>query len=281
MRRLIVLSALSLMLASCASQSDVPSEVVLNRSTQANSTLDSAAFDLDVLLNIPGAQGTTTVDAAASGVMQHGGTQLEFSVEAEGSSPAGGQWSVLARFIVAGMNEVYAKVDELSMPSASAGPAAGQLAGFTGKWWLLPTASGTEGQPNVTPDPRMLRMQTEAIDVLRDRGIVSINGRQAHHYDVAVNPEKLATFLSSLDAGAEPVDPAQFGEVTVTGELWIDAETYILRRAEWRAESPVPGQDPLMTLYVDISDHNTDLTVSPPADAQPLPALQMLPIPLT
>lgn len=283
MRRLIVLPAAFLILTSCVTKSDLPPGEVLNRSTQANRTLQSAAFDLDILLHLPAPQGTTTIDAVVSGVMQNGGTQLQFDVEAEGSSTAGTNWNTLARFIVAGENEVYVKVEGLTVPPALASFMGGQQPdALTGTWWLLPPADEPAGALHVTPDPRMLRMQTEVIDVTRDNGIVTIDGTPVHHYDVAVNNEKLAAFLSSLETDGEATDTTQLQDMNITGEIWIDAHTYILRRAQWRAENPVPGQEPLMMMSVDIHDHNAELTVSPPPDAQPfpVPSLQTLPITL-
>lgn len=285
MRRFIILPAALLILSSCATKSDIPSEEVLRRSSQANQSVRSAAFELDLVLNMPSAEGTSTVDANVTGVMQNGGQQLQFDLEAEGTTAAGMAWRTLSQFVVAGAHETYMKIVELTMEPPSPALTMEQQSELMGTWWLLPS-NGTAGTRDVTPDPRMLRMQTEIIDVTRDRGIITLNGYRVHHYDVVVNNAKLAAYLSSVHTGTgSAVDPAvveaQLQAIALTGEIWIDADNYILRRAEWRARGPVSGGEPLMTLAIDIRDHNENITVSPPGEFHLLPVestLQILPI---
>lgn len=283
MRRLIVLPAALLLLSSCAMKSDIPAEQVLDLSSRANRNVRSASFDLQARLVLPSVEGTATTDATLSGVMQNGGKQLQFDLDAEGVSAAGNAWDARGRFIVASEHEVYVKMDEFALEAAPA-----EYGALVDRWWLLPAVGTGSVSGDLTPDPRLLRMQTEVIDVTRDRGIVMLDGRRVHHYDVAVNNAKFAAFLSSIES-SEPnaVDPvrleAQLQGMALSGEIWIDAETYVLRRAAWEARGPMTGGEPLMTMTVNVREQKTNASVSPPSDALPLPieALELLRIPST
>lgn len=275
MRRLIVLPAALLVLASCATKSDIPAEEVLRLSTQANRAVRSAAIDLSLSLNIPSAAGVSTVDAEIAGIMQNAGTQLQFDLDAEGTSAAGTRWSTRSSFVVAGEGEVYAKIGELTADPPLTLLPPETIADLRGRWWLLPSASAGLPAGDVTPDPRMLRMQTEVIDVTRDRGIVTLDGQRVHHYDTALNNDKLAAFLAETAGSGSTFDASALNGLSVTGELWIDAGTYVLRRARWNARGP--NGEPVMKMEATISDHDNGFTVSPPADAQPLPTDSFLP----
>lgn len=256
-------------------KSDVPAEEVLRLSTQANRAVQSAAMDASFSLNIPSAAGVSAIEAEIAGIMQNGGTQLQFDLDAEGTSAAGTRWNTRASFVVAGEGEVYAKIDELAADPPLALLPPETLAGLRGRWWLLPSASAGLPAGDVTPDPRMLRMQTEVIDVTRDRGIVTLDGRRVHHYETALNNGKLAAFMEESSGTGSTFDASALEGLTVTGELWIDAETYVLRRARWDARGP--NGERVMELEATISDHNDGFTVSPPADAEPLPTDSFLP----
>lgn len=271
------LPAALLILAACVRAATQDPQAILEKSTIANSNLASARFTVDMqydsMLALTGER--TFGEVQMKGAMQSGGRQLDFTLRADGwPAGEGPAWSVDARIIVAGPGETYLRLNDVRMDAGESLPGMPDPAMLTGMWWKLPSPAG-EASAELSPDPRYLRMQTDAIDVVSDEGMDTIGGRQMHHYKVQVNKEKLATFLQSTSP--QHVDAADYETPAATGDIWIDAKSYVLRRAAWHITSA--GEEPVdITITADITDHNSPVTISPPAGSQNLPPDAGLPL---
>lgn len=286
--------ALPLMVAcSRAVPSTVPPEEVLRRAAVASQSLTSARMTLSGEY----AYRTAGADAPAvkgnvdlSGILQDGGRQAQLHVRLHADvrvSP--GESFVLdgdGAVIVLEQDRAYLRVDALSSdPDTLFAPEL--LQDVLGTWWELPPARETGAVAEITPEPRLLRMQSDVVTVERDRGEVSYAGQQAHHYEVRVDPVKLRAFLeeearqrgASLD---QQVLEGLLAGLAASGELWIDARTYALLRARWIiADLPV-NADGRLSLELDLAftDHGNAPPVRPPEDArpfQPIPGVPLFP----
>lgn len=274
-RRISVLSAFVL-LSACATASTVPPETVLQKSTVANQALTSARFNVVAdFTDLAGAASENDGTIRVNGVMQNGGRQLHLSFDADVDSEktVGGSADIRAmgEVIVAGENEVYTNIERLDIEPADPLFSSDMFRQLIGHWWKMPSGSGANNLPieSISPDPAFLKMQTDVIAVTRDRGIVRMDGRSVHHYDTAIDTQKLASFLQKVpNAGL----PLPLLDASITGELWIDAETYVVRRAVWKAH-PVEGSSSTqrITLTLDVTDPDAGVTVTPPANALPVP----------
>lgn len=265
-------------LVSCRPAQGLPAQEVLDRSARASRELPSASFTVNATFTDSSPSGVTGA-VNAQGRMEQGGRQMEWTADAQGTAAGGAgsfQWHAVVSVLVAAENEVYLLVRDLSADPPQPLLGTPLLQQFLGKWWRLPSRGSSPGVATVTPDPQLLVLQTQVIDVTRDRGLQTVHGRNAYHYDVAINHEKLFTFLlniakqrnqavdaSSLKASADAVD--------ATGELWIDAETFSVLEVRWNLASHA-GDHPLqVTFTMVVTPSSSAQPIQPPPDAVLLP----------
>ncbi len=270
-------------LVACSSptteQSTVAPEEVLERSTRAVQELESAQYvvqaDFDLKTDALSALGTARMD----GMLSDGGEQLRFQLDltSEVASAAGdSSLSGTVEVVVISENEVYLNLHSLSSQPSSEFFRPEMIAALAGKWWLLSEDNSPPITKSVTPDPRLLQAQAQVVSVARDRGIVQINGRDSHHYDVALDTEKLAAYLEAiaLEKGQEfdkTKTTKSLEEIQGSGQLWIDAETYFVQKINWVVQS-VPldnGGTASLSFTVTFRNHNDAPAILPPQGATP------------
>ena len=226
-------------------QPDIAPQEVLQRATRAAKTLESAQYvlqgEFDSKTDALSALGTVRMD----GMLAGGGEQLRFQMDLtadmesiEGNSSLTGTLEV----VVISEEEVYMNIRSLVSQPSSALFQPELIATLAGQWWLLSEDDTPPMAESVTPDPRLLQAQAQVVSVTRDRGVVSIDGRDVHHYDVALDKIKLAEYLSAvaLEKGVdfdtkETTDAIE--EIQASGQLWIDAETYYVQKINWVVQS--------------------------------------------
>lgn len=146
-----------------------------------------------------------------------------------------------------------------------------------GQWYRIPLgASDTpDVRMNITPDPELLRAQAAVVAVTRDHGIEQIHGGAAHRYDVTIDRAKLEQWL----AGVAAEEGGQFDAthiasvldgVQASGELWIDADSFVVHRVQWSLERTVGDKPFSLRLSIDMTDHNRAPAVLLPEVTQPL-----------
>ncbi|MAE68570.1 MAG: hypothetical protein QF793_03235 [Candidatus Peribacteraceae bacterium] len=274
--------ALCALLVACSeqapTQSSIPPEEVLQRATRAVQTLDSAQYvlqgDFDMKSNTFAAIGTARMD----GMLASGGEQLRFQLDLtadidsfEGPSSIAGTLEV----VVISEEEVYMNIHSLSSQPSSTLFRPEMIGVIAGKWWLLSEGDTPPAVESVSPDPRLLQAQAQVVSVTRDRGMTTINGRDVHHYDVALDTEKLVAYLSAVaeENGGE-FDAAEVRKevkaIEASGQLWIDAETYYVQKIEWVVQSlPINrGGAASVKFTITFRNHNDAPAIVPPKDAK-------------
>lgn len=271
----IALSALCL--SSCIQPGDLPAEQVLLRSSVANRGLTSARFSVRTAATD---ERGLNAEANVDGVMQQGGRQLSMNIGTTGQSAAGMSWNASGKVVVLSENEIYLNIHELGTTPLHPLLSSPGFAGLQDKWLRLPGGNAAVPTEPLTPDPAFLRMQSDIIRVVRDRGIVTLDGRSAYRYDVEIDPIKLSSFLSSQQSsGSVMALPDLSALQSATGEIWIDEETFLLTRANWHISTLYEGEPIDVSLSMQLSDIGTKTAILAPSPVEPLPGIPLLPPP--
>ena len=271
-----------LILAACSHGSSMDPKEVLMHASKEGRNLQSASFGAQATFDTSFSdhsilRGTATMN----GRMQQGGSQLDITFQASGNTeqkaPAtSSSWKTNGELIVGGENEVYINVQDVAFNPPNPILSSPLLSQLLGKWWKLPS-NGTDAAVRVAPDPRILRMQSEVMDVVKDRGMSTVHGRQTYHYDVKINPEKLKQFLQQVSAEKKDKNPEKSWQTLVdsmdaTGELWIDAETFFVQGLRWNI-SPKDAKQPMHVQFtLDLSDFNKSQPIQMPPTAHAFPS---------
>lgn len=264
-------------LLSCARSGEFPPEEVLRRSSIANRGLASAQLNLEANFTNGELYGVVN----AEGGIQQGGTQMDITIFTSGQSPDL-QWSAEAQLIVMSQNEVYAKLLNVQTTPLHPMLASPSFPSMLGTWYRLPSTPGASASPSITPDPHFLRMQSEVVRVVKDRGIQSLNGRPSYRYEVEVDALKLQTFLIDIAAkeGETPDQEAlikQLSEYIAAGTIWIDAETFLLTQADWVIVAADENIHKNLNIHMELSSFDTPVIINAPESAQPFPQVPLLP----
>ncbi len=262
----------ALLLSAC---STVPSEdptAVLSKAAAKAQTLESAAFSADFSYEIPAP--LLSFSGNAEGVLADGGRQLQFSFEAKTTTPGetlNQTISIEGDVLVADEQETYLRLDSVT-GSVPILPGVGLVpAEMLGQWFLIGSsaAAGT-----VTPDPSFMTMQTESLQVVRDRSFEEVDGHDCYAYDVTIDRSKLLLLLESIaqeqdEPFARDQAEAFLSAYEAKGTVWIDAQTYVIREVTWIFEN-APGAPAMeASLNMQLRDHNEPVEITPPADAVP------------
>lgn len=255
-----------LLLVSCTPRQGLPAETVLQNSIKANQELASAEFTFEATFKARDAviAGLTSGDINAAGVVQNGGRQMqaEVSIKPESGEP------IDFAMIKADEGETY-------MRFMATGADARSVDVLKDRWFVLP--AGATASP-LTPDPQFLRAQSEIVTITRDYGIGSINGYETYQYDVALDTEKLRQFFLASGNSANEAQGIvdQLKSLNVTGKMWIDADSFVVRRLQWLLASEEESAQLTGEMIIEIEDDISGTRISPPADALSLPVNPLL-----
>ena len=209
------------------------------------------------------------------GHMQEAGMLLTMTIDGQGTARSGQRLmniDIRAEMVIGGPNDTYISVQSLTMePQDSA--TASVLGQFLGRWWKLPSTA-QDGVVPLNTEARLLQMQAEIITVTRDRGFARVDGRWMYQYDIAVDREKLRSFLTAVaEQGGRDADAslAAWDTYNMQGQIWIDANTFRIHRILWALNGNA-GQTPsTLTIDTTITDVNVPQPIAFPRDAEPLP----------
>ncbi len=281
--RLVLSMASCVILAACLpvknGDARLLPEEVLRRAADATQTLESAQYvmegNFDVANGARMAEGTVRID----GSLNDAGEQLHFQMDvAANIRDESEEYSVQANLEVSllSRDEVYMNVHSLSSQPPNAIFRSEVLRNLIDRWWLLPRGDTPPEATSVTPDPRLLRIQSQVVTVTKDRGMKTVDGRETYHYDVALDTEKLVAYLSEQSAQrGDAFDAAKVKEdlnsVTASGELWIDAETFYMQKIFWNVQQiPIEGYGTAsLSMTITFRNHNAAPVLEPPLDAKP------------
>lgn len=283
MRRTLPLIGLGslFLLASCARASELPPDEVLKRAVAAGNQMESAAFsmDADIQLFLPDMPGRAKIHM--DGVLQDGGEVTQFSFSGDGAVTQGGQplgGTVQGDIISEQSHALYFKLNKASLSPEHPLFTQESIGKILGTWWMIPQGESAAAA-KVTPDPSLLRAQSEVVAVTKDRGIVKYGneGSEAYHYDVTLDPAKFAAFLGKLASQRdgvfdETIVAKDLASYDAKGELWIDADTFMVHEVSWDI-GPRQGKSAPYGLKLDVKlrDHNAATPVSLPSDARIYP----------
>lgn len=274
-----------LLLVSCKRQGAFPSDQVLLKSVAAGSQLQSAEFDADVIFEITGGVKNWKGSVQLKGVVANGGKQSDLHATIDATSTGTEVQKLHAQAQLISDNlERYLNVSALTADPVH--PLFAQLQPMFGMWWHIPAPpSSVPEHETLSPDPVLLRSQASVVRVTEDHGLERVRGRDAYHYTVVIDDEKLKLFLESLpkesaeDKSSSAKLIEQIAKYDVTGEIWIDAEDFLLQRVQWVIKNR--GMETLrITINSDFENQNEARPVQPPEKFQELQAgslLQMMP----
>jgi len=273
-----------LVLTACGKQAvtvpDVAPEEVLRRSAQASRNLRSAQYVLSGTFESDGDQKSVEGDVRIDGSLADAGKQVRFRTDftsrfagqSDGTSAIDGSVEI----VVMGDQEVYVNLGSLQLQPENNIISPAILSKFAGRWWRLPSDAQEPVLTDVTPDPSLLRAQSEVVRVVNVRGPDRISGRPAYHYDVTIDRAKFSAFLQEMaKTRGKSADYAQSVEdlntLQTAGEMWIDAETFNLLKTSWNIQHlPLTaGSDRTYTarFTVELRNHNAAPDILPPEAA--------------
>lgn len=292
MRFRLFVATFSLVLTACTTQSAVEplsSDVVLSKAAKATHTLKSAKYILTGDIEANNSElWSTDATIRMDGILHDAGEQMRFQLDADATftTPEDDyELDATLEVIVASKNEVFMNLHSLTVqpPNPLLRPdLVGKLAS---KWWILPQDDSLPATSQVSPDPRLLQAQSQVVNVLKDNGIIEMNGSQVYHYDVELDRQKLLTYLEKASAGDTAFDKEQLSrdlnDVTATGELWIDAETFYVHKLQWNIKGyPInTGGNADLNFTVTFTDHNNAPDILPPSNAKEFSPYELLSLP--
>ena len=131
------------------------------------------------------------------------------------------------------------------------------------RWISLPLEDSPSPMQSASRiDQRWIALQTSALQVTKDLGLAEVDGRDAYHYAVALDVDA----LQAMFAGQDSQELRDTLRDRLNGEVWIDADTFLLQRAVWRlSDLQMPEGSLSMDLDVAVFDHNrAQAQIAPP-----------------
>ena len=277
MRRFFLRGFLGLCLlttVSCTKPGVLAPGDVLRRAALAGATVHNAAVSFRATMR--GTQpwaGTITF----LGTMQQGGQLLQGEAQVSGSTTMSGA-AVALRFEgevkMDWGRELYVRAKRLDLPQQK------QVLSSLDTWFRIPLNDDSTAV-RLTPDPRLMQAQVAVIQVVTDKGIESLEGHDAYHYEVVLDRDKLLSFVrkaseqNGTDSFDESEAKAEFSRMKTRGDLWIDASSFVVRRVQWRVEQASALQEQptsVQELQADVRpEEGTIAPVFVPTEVQVLP----------
>mgnify|MGYP001003533975 CR=1 FL=1 len=256
MRRLPLVSAIAtILLSGCFSQnaiSGLSAQQVIEKSVRANAQTQNVHISMNAEYDVAGSikeKGELLLSGnAVAGFQSFSGSgNITRHIQTQTTAR-----SLFAAFDIASASstEWYARVRTLDFEPKNSAVSSD---GIVQTWWkMADTDEAKQILALQTPDPSAINAILASVIVDRDDGLVTDNRRKMYHYHV------------HIDAGAPGANSMGLASLP-SGELWIDAQTYLLQRAIWNIRN-IPGTNGSTDANMDIrlSRHNEQLPVSVP-----------------
>jgi hypothetical protein len=281
-RSAVFASCFTVLLVGCSQPTEelsmLPDEVLRNAS-QVSLELEAVRYNLTGNFEMKDSNDNpTTGTLKLEGILQDAGEQLQFSADINANTKYLEGDSIISAtidVIVAGPEDLYVHLERYDIQGANQFFNPALLKGFSGIWWKVPSRENQVASASITPSPRILHAQAQVVTVVRDKGAASLRERRMYHYDIAIDPDKMVSYLQQVNGeNGEQFDEASvrssLEDLDATGEIWIDAETFAVHRLRWDILQQVTdaGQQLGGSFTVDFTDHNNAPDIVPPADAQ-------------
>lgn len=119
----------------------------------------------------------------------------------------------------------------------------------------------TTGVSVESGDPYFFPLPATLMEIVRDHGRTPFNNDTVYQYDVALRDAEVKDLLDIFTE-----TPSPFTVFHCTGTLWIDAESFLLRRSTW--DITLPASNEKMKLDITIKNHNSVPMVHVPDNAE-------------
>lgn len=260
--------AVPLLLSSCAERHIAPEEV-LRRTAVASQEMRSARFEVQGEVTM--GTGSGWAFAAGSGVLQDGGRASRFALHLQSLSVV--QNGTDVDVILLGPCDVFLRPTVIGAGAELIGFPRDASGALLNRWWRTGCA-GSAPSLFLTPDAGLLRLQVRALRVEEDRGIEVSEGGPAYHFVVSLDQDRLQNFLSAAEGGTA-ADAfslrSSLDQYAITGEVWIDRDTFVLQRLSWSLQPKRVARDAsALHFAVRLWDHGTAERIAPPVSAERL-----------
>lgn len=286
-------SCLSLFVVGCSQASDIQMltpEEVLSNAAQVSMDLETVRYDFSGDVNLTDANDVATNGTVnVEGFLRDSGEQLQFTLDFNATTKYPEGDSVLSAtvdVIVAGSDDLYVRLERYELEGANPFFNTELLGKFAGTWWKVPSRDNQVSAVSLTPNPRILHAQSQVISVVKDKGLATLQGRPMYHYDISLDQDKMVSYLRQIaDEGNGEFDEtavrASLADLQATGEIWIDAESFVVQRLHWDLLQKVTStsQQFHTSFTVNFSDHNNAPAIVPPTDAKEFTPLMFFGIP--
>ncbi len=272
---LLLVGASVLVLTACVSHQGLPADQVLKKAAGVGQNLESADFDGVVDFNWKQGAASYMFHLILNGTLNNAGRDTQLGVAATGTiRDATQSYDIDANVQTISLDNgenVYLKLDKLDTSPAYPPLSGKQLLSFMNRWWKLPSDKKPADAQAITPDPRLLRAQTEIVSVTSDHGIRSVDGHNVYMYDVTIDHAKLAAFLRTLATqNAQAFDESQteaFWQMfDAKGSLEINADTFAIEQLTWKLEPTKGSEVPAITFTIHFSNQNHAANIAAPPD---------------
>ncbi len=119
---------------------------------------------------------------------------------------------------------------------------------------FIGSTAGVSVEPN---DSHLLPLPASLIRVVQDRGRTRWDDTMVYRYDVALRDAEAENLIDALTENSSLLPRFRF-----TGTLWIDAESFLLRRSTW--DVTTQAADEMMKLDVTFKNDRTAPTMQTP-----------------
>ncbi len=242
MKRILLIVLVPIFLTSCEQVEKLPADEVLKRSAAASKDLTSANFNLKGTYAFENADKfSVNGNLEIKGVFQRKGEDVEGLIKTNARIPKGKKvisTDIEAEVISITGSDPFVKLNKLSVGPYFPLFSPDIVERLEGQWWRIPADDAPRPEQSISPDPALLHIQSEVVDVVSDHGFSSVKRKLAYHYEVIINPEKLKAYLETMSSEMENGMNQEAIESLVNGmeargEIWIDAETFYLNRIRW------------------------------------------------
>ncbi len=284
MKKIFPVACALFCLISCTRAGSLPPATVIEKAGQANQSLQSAIFTATTEFHgqTEMLAGTWDGTAIIAGTMANGGKQMRLGTNVSAtnklSETDSSHYQIGADLTIAGENEIYMRLNtlEITPPSTLFPPSV--VTTLLNQWWLIPSGSGAQKTTatDISPDPALLRMQTQVITVTKDNGLVDIDDHTAYLYDITIDPVKMRAYLAEIykSQGRTPnLQEMALSDMTAKGRIWIDESNFFIRRIVWDISSNDQTKPLQLRMDMSISKHNEPVVITIPQNPLPFPSL--------
>ena len=261
MKKYTLLLTQLLLVSACSTPQNIvdplPADQVMKKAAQASMLFESADYSIQSSFVASGGVATrTTGEVNLQGSLHNSGEHLQSNVTLQATMEEAEETTSLAidtDLIVLGPQDIYVHVRSFTSDGPKVLLPPIFIEAIQDQWLQV----GQQDIQNtaVTPDARLLYAQVNVMDITKELPPALLDNRMHYHYNVAVDPEKLISYILQVSKEQQQeVDEAEirktYEDISATGSLWIDAETFHVRKVVWNIEPFTTSAGTTLELHV-------------------------------